>query len=324
MIRLLLMMLVSALMSINPPSAWAGQADTWVKDLQTAQAALAANKHPLAYKLYLRHARRNPLAQFVIGQFHQHGWGRAADPVAACAWFGKAARQRVPTAKHLWGDCLAQGIGRTQDIPAALEWYDKAAADGHVLSLCTAGDLHIQGKGVMQDVPRGIAMCMRAAQAHSPPAMLQLARHVELGSPVPQDLVAARYWYEQAAQHRIVEAQYRLGLMLAQGQGGEADLNTALFWLESAASAGHVAAYLPTAMLYGNAPVQTDTGALAPAHLAKIYLWTQAALAHQTETAQIDQARGIAAQVSAVMPASWRPELDRKVAEHLSRFSASR
>jgi hypothetical protein len=78
------------------------------------------------------------------------------------------------------------------------------------------------------------------------------------------------------------------------------------------------------ATLYGNAPVQADTGALAPAHLAKVYLWASAAKARLTAPEQIEQARRIEADVLSVMPAPWKAELDSKVAEHLSRFASSR
>lgn len=324
--RCMLALLVTATAGMSCLAiAQAGGATTaWVKPLDAAQSALASGEVRRAYTLYMRHARSNPLAQFVIGQFHQNGWGRPADPVAACGWFEKAARQGIPTAAHLWGDCLAHGIGRAPDVPEALAWYDRAAAHGHLLSLCTAGDRLIRGDGVQQDAARGMAMCTRAAQAHVPSAMLTVGRHLDEGRHVPQDLAAARQWYELAArQHRLPEAQYRLGLMQAQGLGGNTDLNAALFWLEQAASEGHAPAYLPTALLYGHAPPQAATGALAPEHLAKAYLWAKAAGARQANPDQRDQARQLEAELLARMPATWQAALDRKVAEHLSRFAAA-
>jgi TPR repeat protein len=322
--RLLSTLLVSTLMGMSATmAAQAERPGPRMPDLDAAQRALAARDFQRAHGLYMRHADRNPLAQFVIGQFHQQGWGRPVDAVKACDWFGKAARQHVPTAEHLWGDCLAQGIGRDKDIAAALTWYERAAEDGHLLSLCTAADFHFRGEGVTRDTVRAIAMCKRVAEAHSPPAMLQLARFLEQAEPGAQDLAAARHWYTQAALHGVPEACHRLGLMLAQGQGGAPDLEAALFWLESAAAAGHLPAYLPAAILYGHAPVQADTGALAPAHLAKIYLWAKAAAARTADPDQADQARRIETQVLTVMPGDWLPDLDRKVAEHLSRFPST-
>ena len=67
--------------------------------------------------------------------------------------------------------------------------------------------------------------------------------------------------------------------------------------------------------------VDFDSRALAPAYLAKAYLWAAAAKARPTDEREQARARLIEGQILAVMPASWRPDLDRKVAEHLARFS---
>ncbi|HYD80776.1 MAG TPA: sel1 repeat family protein [Paucimonas sp.] len=294
--------------------------EPWVEELKAAQAALAAKDYRTAYDLYRSKADRNPLAQFVIGLFHHNGWDRAPDPRTACSWFEKAAAKSIPAAEHYWGDCLAEGIGRAPDVPAAIAWYGKAASHGHLISQCSVADHYIQGKGVPKDVKRGVELCTQIAQANSPPAMLKLARYYREGKDVPQDLAAARHWYQQAAERRSAEAQYQLGLMLAQGEGGEPDLDSALFWLETAAGNGHVPAYLPTAVLYANAPVQQATGALAPEHLAKIYLWAAAAKARSGTPEQLTAAEKLEAQVLAVMPETWRADLDKKVAEHLARY----
>lgn len=312
---------IALLLFVLPWSALAAKPADWEAELKPAQTALAAGDYQAAYARYLHLANRHPLAPFMLGLFHQNGWGRAKNPVAACAWFEKAAHKHIPAAKHSWGDCLAQGMGRAADIPGAIVWYDKAASDGHLISWCAAADYYIQGKGVDKDAPKGLALCAQAAQANSPPAMLKLARYYHEGHDVPQDLAAARHWYQQAAQRRVNEAQYQLGLMLAQGEGGEPDLNTALFWLETAAGEGYVPAYLPTAMLYANASAKEETGALAPEHLAKVYLWTVVAKACGSDTTQLAEAEKLEAQALAVMPATWRPDLDKQVATHLAKYS---
>lgn len=313
-------LLVLCALQFPAGAALAAPAGNWVKELTPAQTAQATGNFRVAYALYQRRAGANPLAQFALGMFHQHGWGRPADPVAACGWYEKAAQKRIPAAEHYWGDCLAQGIGRRADIPAALAWYEKAAAHGHLISACAAADYYIQGKGVAQDVARGIELCRQVAQANSPPAMITLARYYDRGEYLPRDPAAARYWYQEAAQRHNAEAQYRLGLMLAQGDGGEPDPAAALFWLETAASEGYAPAYLPTAELYASAPVQPDTGALAPEHLAKTYLWNAAARARTDDPAQRAAIDRIDALLAQAMPVAWRPDLDRQVAEHLARY----
>ena len=308
-----------SLMLLGAGNLAAAAPNTMLQELKEAQSALAASDYPRAYDLYNKKAGQNGFAQFMLGMFHQQGWGRARNGEAACAWFAKAAQRGIPAAAHFWGDCLAQGIGRPPDLPAALVWYGKAADGGHLISLCTAGEYHIRGQGVPKDAARGLAMCTQVAQANSAPAMLKLAHTYRAGRDVPQDLAAARRWFQSAAELGAAEAQFHLGVMLSQGDGGESDLDKALFWLETAASAGHAPAYLPTAVLYGNAPVQHDTGVLAPEHLAKIYLWASAAKAGAEQPEERKHAAVIESQVLSVMPASWRPELDQQVSAHLAK-----
>lgn len=292
-----------------------------IVELKPAQQALVAGDYRLAYARYARHAARNPLAQFELGLFYQNGWGRRADPTQACTWFEKAARQQIPAAQQFFGDCLAQGIGRAVDYPSAIDWYSKAAAGGDLIAQCSAADIYIKGLGVDKDVRRGLELCAQAAQANSPPAMLKLADYFRAGTDVPQDLAAARNWYQQAAERHSAEAQYRLGVMLGEGQGGAADVLAALFWLETAASAGYAPAYLPVAILYANAAPDPKTGVLAPEHLAKIYMWDSAAKATASDPAQQAEIARIETMVLSVMPPTWRPDLDKKVAEHLAKYN---
>jgi TPR repeat protein len=309
-----------ALLSLALPlSAFGARPEhDWDRELQSAQALLAKGDYAAAYPRFERIAAHNPLAQFTLALFHQNGWGRPKNPVAACTWFEKAAQKQVPAAEHYLGDCLAEGIGRPANIPQALAWYDKAASHGHLISLCSEAEYYIRGKGVDKDVEKGMALCTGAAQANSPPAMIKLAHYYQGDKDVPQNLAAARYWYWEAAQRNVDEAQLRLGAMLANGEGGAIDLDAARQWLETAAADGYAPAYLPTAVLYANAPVQKETGALAPEHLAKIYLWTEAAKARGSTPELVASAEKLEAQVLKVMPASWRPKLDQQVAEHLA------
>lgn len=301
------------------PEIAAARLADFAAQLHPAQEALAAGDYQTAYARYMKSGKRNPLAQFMIGLFHRNGWGRPADPVVACVWFEKAAQRHIPAAEHQWGECLARGTGRPVDVPAALSWYERAADHGHLISWCAAADHYIRGDGVAKDMARGLELCGRVAQAGSPPAMLQLAGYYREGRDLPRDLAQARRWYEAAARRNTPEAQYRLGLMLADGQGGEADADAALFWLESAATQGYAPAYLPTAVLYANQPVQPDTGALSPEHLAKIYLWLGAAKATGIAAEQQALVEHMDALLATAMPDTWKPQLDRLVAEHLAK-----
>lgn len=286
--------------------------------LAPAERALAAQDYPTAWRAYQRHAATNPLAQFTLGLFEQQGWGRPPDQRAACTWFERAAHGQIPAAQQFLGDCLARGIGRAVDGPGAVQWYRRAAAMGLAYADCSAGTLYLEGAIVPRDVRQGLALCARAAQAESVPAMLVLAKYYETSS-----RALTRYWYDQAAQRHSHAAQFQLGVMLSEGDGGAANLDQARFWLEHAAMEGYAPAYLPTAILYANAPTNPDTGALAPDDLARVYMWSQAARASTTNPAQLAELTRIDGLVRAVMPGAWQPALDRRVAEHLARYRTS-
>lgn len=289
-------------------------------ELAPATQALGRGDYKKAYAGFARHATHNPLAQFNLALMEQNGWGRPANERKACRWFEKAAKGKIPAAQHFFGVCLVKGVDRPADVPAAIQWFKQAADRGHLISLCTAGELYINGIGIARDARQGLELCTQAAQKEVPLAMLRLADYYRAGTAVPQDLPAARYWYAQAAERHLREAQYRLGVMLSEGQGGKPDLPAALFWLETAAGEGYAPAYLPTAILYANAGTQPETGALAPEHLAKIYVWLMAAKERNHDPALAAEIARIEKMVMEVMPDSWKSSLDKKVAEHLGKY----
>lgn len=290
--------------------------------LKKAELALANSDYSAAYDIYHKLAAKNPLAKFYLGVFYKNGWGRAVDYKKACFWFEQAAKGTIPTAEHEFGECLAHGISSPVDIPKAVYWYERAAIHGHFLSSCFAADYYLRGEGVAKDVGKGLEMCAQAARAASPPAMMKMASFYSAGSDFPSDQAQTRYWLEQAAAHGVLEAQYRLALMLLQGEEGDA--SRSLFWFEHAANQGYLPAYLGVAVLYANAPVDSTTGALAPEHLAKIYIWAELARKMSGEdTHDHHEAERILELVAKVMPVTWRPDLDRLVAEHIRKFPAS-
>lgn len=302
-----------AILLLAVPAVCASKPADLGRPLAAADAMLAKADYARAYAGYLRHAGRNPLAQFMVGMFHKNGWGRPANPAAACGWFAKAAAGNVPAAQHFSADCAL----RDGQPARAYALYQQAGDGGHLISFCDAGELLIRGKGVDKDVARGLALCERVAGAESVPAMLRMAAFHKDDPDVAQDLAAARLWYQMAAARGDNEARYRLGVMLAQGEGGAPDVPAALRLMEAAAAEGHVAAYLPAATLYANQP-PADNGALSPEHLAKVYLWTRAAQARLRDARLLRAADELMQQVLAVMPQQWRADLDGRVEQHLA------
>lgn len=315
-LQLLVLLLLAA------PGARAERPTDYGKELRPAYALLDKGDYARAYPQFQRYGASNPLAQFMLGLFHQNGWGRPVNAAAACPWFAKAALRSIPAAQHLHGDCLMRAPDAPGNAAAALASYLDAAKNSHYISLCSAAELLIRGKGVPRDVARGLALCTQAAQSNSPPAMLRMGQFLGGDADVPPDLPQARAWFRQAALAGVTEARYRLAVMQSQGDGGEVDRITALEGMESLAAEGYVPAYLPTAVLYAHLPPQPDTGALSAEQLAKVYLWVSAAKASLRDPALLAAADTLLASVLTVMPPEWRPELDRKVAAHLAKFAA--
>jgi len=289
--------------------------------LAGASAALSRSDFDAAYDIYRRHAPRNPLATFMLGMMHEHGWGRPKDDAVACDWYAKAAAAKVPAAEDRAAACLLRGAAGSDAARRALDLYMRAAAGGHLISLCSASDLHIAGRGTPKDVEGGLRLCAQAAQAGSPPAMMKMASYYRDHPDVTPSPEAARFWLQQAAERGLNEARYRLAIMLSQGEGGAPDVPAALHWMESAAAEGHAPAYLPTATLYASLPPRPDSGLPAPEHLAKVYLWASAARSRLADPHLLAGAGRLMDQALVLMPASWRPTLDGQVAEHLARFA---
>jgi TPR repeat protein len=309
----------TAWLSAAPAAAAPSRVD-FSAELGKASAALARNDYKSAYRDYQRHAARNPLAQFMLGVMDENGWGKPKDAAAACGWYAKSATARIPAAEHHAAECLLRDAPSAADARHALDLYMSAADGGHLISLCAASDLHIRGLGTPKDVAAGLQLCAQAAQAGSPPAMMKMASYYRGDPDVPENPEMARAWLQQAAERGVNEARYQLAIMLSQGEGGAPDVGAALRWMETAAAEGYVPAYLPTATLYASLPHQAGTGAPAPEHLAKVYLWTAAAQARLADPRLLAQAGNLMMQTLALMPSSWRADLDRQVAGHIARF----
>lgn len=297
----------------------AAQADI-AKPLDAANAALAAGAYDAAFKEYTRFAedQGNPLAQFALALFYQFGWGRPVDPAEACRWHEKAAEGGIPKAEHDLGDCLVAGTHRPADPAAAAAWYARAAEHGHAISLCRLAELHIAGTGVPKDPRKGLAYCRQVAEMGLLPAQIRMGELLLDGGEEVRDPAAAYGWFEVAANRESPEAQYYLGRMTRDGLGRPKDLGAARHWFERSAGRGHVAAYFPTGVLYFAAPVDSATGLPGAENLAKAYLWLSATAARSGDPQELAKAQEMLGRIRAVMPATWVPDLERKVADHLA------
>jgi TPR repeat protein len=305
-----------------PPGAHA--AADLARELKEAQAALAAGDYDKAYPQYLHFAEKknNPLAQFTLGMFHRLGWGRPVDRAAACAWYERAAEGKIPTAAHFLGECFEQGIGRPADPARAAVWYERAAGLGHYMSLCSLAGLYMSGRGVPKDAKKGLALCRQAAERGAVPARVRVGRYLLEGEESIRDPEAAHAWFEAAAA-TSPEAQYYLGLMHRDGLGHAKAPDEARSWFERAASRGYVPAYFQTARLYLAISPDLKIGRPSEDHLAKAYMWLSATAKRSRNADELKQTGALLDQVLAIMPKTWVPTLDERVAAHLAEHPAA-
>jgi TPR repeat protein len=299
-------------------------ADTVGRDLNaelvTANELLQQREYPRAYAELLRFADRNQLAQFSLGLIEEYGWGRPADPIAACGWFEKAAAQDIPMAQQMLGDCYQQGIHAPASFTQAELWYTRAVGNGLVTGNFKLGRMLIDGELTEPQLRRGTRLCEQAAEKGSIEAQLYLAHSFHHGVSLKQDLSRAVYWYHAAATGNNPEALYQLGLLMRDGYVADISREQSLKMLERAAELGQEEAYLATAEMYFSAPVDAGTQMPTETNLAKAYMWLQAVLRVSEREQDRSSAEAMLAAIARVMPASWKGDLDFEVDEHFSRL----
>ncbi len=284
--------------------------------VKKAQEAMNSGDRNKAYQLYRRAAakEKNPFGQFMMGVYNQNGWVEKAAPSTACQWFEKAAEGGIPVAQHESGVCFEKGLHRAADPATAAQWYQKAAEGGHHLSLCFLGNLYMTGNGVPHNPAKALELCSGSAQLDSPPAQLWMGKFYLKGDESVRDYKRAYGWFEMAAQKKIPEAFYYLGLMHERAIFQESTPEGTRRMFEAAASLKYVPAYFPTGKLYYYAKPDEKTGYLSAEDLAKAYMWLSAAQQHSKDPAELSGTKKMLGDIAAVMPKTWLPELDHKVA----------
>lgn len=287
-------------------------------DLKQAQTALAGGNYEKAFASYHLAAqqKKNPLAQFTIGLFYQNGWGRAANPVAACQWFEQAAQGNIPTAQFMTGNCFEQGIHHPIDSVKAAHWYQMAAQAGQLHAYCHLGNLIMTDSGITKDFINAFDSCRDAALQGSISAQIWMGKFHLQGSSAIQNMQEAYQWFLAAAQKQSAEAFYYLGIMKKQG---DASHNTEQIrqLFEQAAALKYIPAYYQAGKHFYQAQPDPLSGQLSADNLAKAYLWLSAATRLSENKEEKSAAQKIRQQILTVIPSTWLAELDRKVARHL-------
>lgn len=291
------------------------------KTIKTAQAAMTSGHKEKAFTLYYQAAteENNPLAQFTLGFFNQNGWTKKADAQIACQWFEQAAKGGIPMAQHESGICYEKGIQLKANPAIAANWYQKAAEGGHHLSLCYLGNLYMTGLGVAKHPTKALELCYSSAQQGSPLAQVWMGKFYLEGDESIRDYKKAYQWFEMASQKKVPEAFYYLGLMIEKHTFVGNTPAQARYRFEQAAELKYTPAYFSTGKLYFYAKPDEKTKQLSAENLAKAYMWLSITKQRSKDSVEQTETKEMLAEILAVMPTTWRPDLDQKIALHIAK-----
>jgi len=291
------------------------------EELRLANELMSQKRYQQAYQETLKFSDNNQLAQFYLGIMELYGWGREANHIAACEWFEKSALKDIPMAQELLADCYRDGSHKPANFELAKQWYLRAVANGLPTASFKLGKVYIEGILVEKNQRKGIRLCEEAGNNKSIEAQLFLAKQFDQGGDFKPDLIRALHWYHAAASANSAEAQYRLASILFSGEAGIKDHNQSIKSAEAAAINGFQPAYLLTAKLYLNAPLDQQTKLPTSTNLAKAYMWTQATLRQENKAKEKIVAEEMLKKIRSVMPETWEGDLNGEVDDHFERLS---
>ena len=90
-------------------------------------------------------------ASFLMGTAYAEGLAVPVDPIAAVAWYRKAAAENITLAQHNLGNVHAAGTGVEQSDSEAVRWWLLAAQKGDAIPQFRLAQMYEQGKGVQQN-----------------------------------------------------------------------------------------------------------------------------------------------------------------------------
>jgi len=149
------------------------------------------------------------------------------------------------------------------------------------------------------------------------PAQIWMGKFYAAGDPSILDHNKAYQWFEAAAQKQSAEAFYHLGALLQQGFMPGHGSQEARNMFEQAAALHYIPAYFQAGKSFYHAEPDPETNLLSAEHLAKAYLWLSATLQRSENPHELTESKQMLQQILTIMPETWRPDLDQKVAQHL-------
>ncbi|UEM19178.1 sel1 repeat family protein [Skermanella mucosa] len=167
-------------------------------------------------------------AQLALGQLCLDRGG--AELAQAVEWFRIAARSGDARAINMLGRCHERGWGVAADPEMAAAYYLKAADRGDAWALFNLGDLHCRGEGVPADDEAAYRSYAAAACRGHVKALNMLGLFHECGRAVPADAAAARSLFKAAAEGGDCWGQFNHARMLVL----DGAIDRALPWFRQA------------------------------------------------------------------------------------------
>jgi len=150
--------------------------------------------------------------------------GVKRDPVAAAAWFGKAAEQEHADALCRLGMCYATSEGVEQNHALAVTLYRKAADAGHAMGQGLLGNCYALATGLDQNDALAVAWWEKGAKGGAAFSNYILGSSYANGKyGLPKHAVRAKSFMKTAASQGHVEAVAALKLLNACAACGAPD-----------------------------------------------------------------------------------------------------
>ncbi len=215
-------------------------------------------------------AQTNLAAMLMEGRGAVSGGGR--DPVAAAAWWEKAALQGRDQEAMIalallyeTGDDGGDGGGQGNSSSSSSSNNNNNSNNQQKQQQQQQKQQQKQKqKQVQQSDEESLRWLTMAAEAGSPDAQCKLAIMYDNGDgAADQSDMLALEWYEKAAEQNHASAQYNLGVMYCSGQGVDKSLFKAYEWWKRAAQLGQAHAKRAMEDLLTHTPAAADGDPLA-------------------------------------------------------------
>lgn len=196
-------------------------------------------------------AQGNSYAQFMLGEFHEEGWGTPKNLKVAADWREKAANRGNDQAQLKLAKMYLNGEGVQKDRQKAEYWLNRADIEGNSDARVLLAKLYRERGDAKESRELADRWLAKAATQgyENATTLLRLIEYLGFG-------VDETWHHRMPDLHRLAEdgdheAQYDLAVRYEDGHSGETrNVATALQWFKRAAEGGNVMAMRKLSGIY--------------------------------------------------------------------------